>query len=114
MANSVASTLSSYTKADINIAAEKTKAATMDAKSVERAGEAAKEFEAVFTTEMMKPMFDGLDTDGMFGGGKGEEVFRSMLLDEYGKIMAQSDTFGLADQVKQQLIMMQEKANNGS
>ena len=48
----------------------------------------------------------------LFGGGKGEEVFRGMLLQEYGKMVSQSGSIGLSDQIKQQMILMQEQANN--
>ena len=30
-------------------------------------------------------MFSGIKTDGLFGGGQGEEMFRSMMIDQYGK-----------------------------
>jgi flagellar protein FlgJ len=107
---SATTALMNYTQADLSIAAQKAK----DAQQLAKAEEAAKEFEAVFISEMMKPMFEGISTDGAFGGGKGEEVFRSMLLQEYGKLMAQSNSIGLADQVKQQIILMQAQAENGT
>jgi hypothetical protein len=63
---------------------------------------------------MMKPMFEGLETDGMFGGGKTEEVFRGLMLEEYGKKMAETGQLGIADYVKTEMIAMQEKANGRS
>lgn len=78
---------------------------------MKRIDETARDFEAMFMTEMMRPMFDGLKTNEMFGGGRGEEVFKSMLLDEYGKSMAVQGTLGIADLVKQALIEMQSKAD---
>lgn len=69
----------------------------------------AQDFEAVFVTEMMKPMFNMIKVDDEFGGGKGEEVFRGFLLNEYGKDLAQKGGFGIAPQVKAQLIRMQEE-----
>lgn len=69
--------------------------------------ESALDFEAVFITEMMKPMFDGLKTDGPFGGGKGEEIFRGIMLDEYGKDIASLNIIGIQTQVASQLIEMQ-------
>ncbi len=100
------------TQGDIDHATQKAKTALQDANRLAKAGEAAKEFEAVFIAEMMKPMFESIPTEGMFGGGKGEEVFRGMLLQEYGKLMAETSSFGLTDQVKQQIILMQEQADN--
>ena len=73
----------------------------------------AKDFEAVFLTEMLKPMFEGLEVDGMFGGGKGEEVFRGMILDEYGKILADKGGIGLADNIKAELLKLQEAQGKG-
>ena len=105
--------LMSYSQGSLAATSQKAKAA-MSAKDVEKAGETAKEFEAVFIAEMIKPMFENLETDGMFGGGKGEEVFRGMLLQEYGKKIAETGSVGLSDSVKQQMILMQEQANNGS
>ncbi len=74
--------------------------------------ESARDFEAMFVTEMMKPMFEDIETGGMFGGGKTEEVFRGFMLDEYGKMIAETGQLGIADQVKQAMIEMQEKASN--
>jgi flagellar protein FlgJ len=73
--------------------------------------EAAKEFEAMFVTEMLKPMFDGLEPNETFGGGKTEEIFNGFMREEYGKMIAQSGQFGIADQVKQQLIELQSRQN---
>lgn len=72
-----------------------------------RIEETARDFEAMFITEMLRPMFEGIKVNEMFGGGKGEEIFSSMLLDEYGKNMASAGTLGIADQVKEQLIALQ-------
>ncbi|PCI56050.1 MAG: hypothetical protein COB36_04455 [Alphaproteobacteria bacterium] len=73
----------------------------------ERVEESARDFEAVFITEMMKPMFDGIKTDGPFGGGKGEEIFRGIMLDEYGKNVASLNVIGIQTQVANKLIEMQ-------
>ena len=37
---------------------------------------------------MLKPVFDSVEVDPLFGGGKGEEVFRGLLEQEYAKIIA--------------------------
>lgn len=68
----------------------------------------AKDFEAVFITEMMKPMFAGIKTDSKFGGGKGEEIFRGIMLQEYGKMISETGQIGIADSIKAELIQMQE------
>lgn len=71
----------------------------------------AKDFEAMFVSEMMKPMFEGLDAAPPFGGGKTEEVFRGLMLQEYGKMIADTGQLGIADMVKAEMIKMQEEAN---
>ncbi len=77
------------------------------ARNKERLDESAREFEAVFISEMMKPMFDGLETDNIFGGGKAEEIFRGMMIQEYGKNIASQDAIGIQTQVKNKLIELQ-------
>jgi Rod binding domain-containing protein len=71
---------------------------------------AAQDFEAVFITELLGSMFEGIKTDGPFGGGPGEQIFRSLLLDRYGQSLASQGGFGLADAVKRQLLATQEIA----
>ncbi|MFK7838820.1 MAG: rod-binding protein [Bdellovibrionales bacterium] len=81
---------------------------------LEKAEEAAQEFEAVFIAEMMKPMFEGIKHDGTFGGGKGEEIFHGMLVQEYGKLISQTGSVGIADNIKDAMIRMQQEANGMS
>ncbi len=73
--------------------------------------EAAQEFEAVFVSAMLQPMFEGIKPDDTFGGGKGEEMFQSLMLSEYGKIVAKTGQLGIADHVKAEMIRMQEGKN---
>lgn len=70
--------------------------------------EAAEEFEAVFLAQMLAPMFEGLKTDEMFGGGPGEDIYRSVLVEEYGKAIARSGGVGIADAVQRELLNLQE------
>ncbi len=69
---------------------------------------AAKDFEAVFLSEMFSHMFEGLNVDPMFGGGQGEKMFRGMLVQQYGKMMAQGHGIGISDQLQKMMIQMQE------
>jgi Rod binding domain-containing protein len=68
----------------------------------------AQDFEAMFATEMLQPMFEGVSVDPMFGGGHGEEVMRSFMLQEYGKIIAKSGALGIANSVKSEMLRAQE------
>jgi flagellar protein FlgJ len=68
----------------------------------------AEDFEAFFVSMITESMMSGIKTDGPFGGGQGEKVFRSILVQEYGKEAASQGNFGIADAVRQQLLKMQE------
>ena len=72
------------------------------------AKKAAEQFESVFVSEFLGSMFDGISTDGEFGGGEGEAMFRPLLLDEYGKQLTAQGGFGLSQAVTRQLLQAQE------
>ena len=65
-------------------------------------------FEGMFVTQMLGQMFSGISTDGPFGGGPGEEMFRSFMIDEYGKQVEAQGGLGLSDSVQRELLKMQE------
>ncbi len=67
--------------------------------------EAASQFEAVFINQFFKSMDATIERDGMFSGGRGEEMFRSMFYDEIAKNIASSPetSFGFAKQVYEQM-----------
>lgn len=69
---------------------------------------AAQQFAGMFMSQMFSHMFEGVKTDSMFGGGSGEEMFHSVLVDEYGKAAAKSTGLGLTDKIMQALIAHQE------
>ncbi len=71
----------------------------------------AQDFEAMFLSEMFKPMFETVKVDETFGGGKTEEIFSGFLRDEYSKKLAQTGGIGIAELVKQELIAMQSRAS---
>ncbi len=68
----------------------------------------SKDFEAVFLSQMMQQMFAGDDITNFFGGGSTGEIYKSYLLNEYGKSMAQAGGIGIASVVKQELLKTQE------
>lgn len=76
--------------------------------NIEKIRDAAQEFEAVFISQMIKPMFEGISTEAPFGGGNAEEMYRSLMIDEYGKSIAKSGGIGVADQVMREMLKMQE------
>jgi Rod binding domain-containing protein len=73
-----------------------------------KAEEAAESFEAFFISQMLSDMFSGIETDPLFGGGQGETVFRSLMIDEYGKSLASNGGVGIADSVLGEIIRLQE------
>lgn len=83
-----------------------------DAKNLQKVEAAAQDFEAVFLTEMLKPMFAMVEVDPVFGGGKGEEIFRDFTVNEYAKQLAAKGGIGIAAQVKDELIRLQEAQSN--
>jgi Rod binding domain-containing protein len=72
------------------------------------ARKAAVEFEAMFLSQMLGHMFEGIKTDGPFGGGHAERMYRSLLVDEYGKAVARTGGVGIADQVMTEILRHQE------
>ena len=72
-----------------------------------RAKDAAQKFEGQFLSIMLQQMFEGVKTDGPFGGGVGEEMFRSMMTEQMGKQMAQSGGIGLSDTVQREILKLQ-------
>ena len=78
--------------------------------SPEQIDRAAQDFEAVFLSQMLETMFAGISTDGPFGGGHAEGVFRSLMIQEYGKTLAKHGGIGLSDAIKRDMLQLQEVA----
>lgn len=78
--------------------------------SPEAIDKTAHDFESVFLSQMLTPMWQGLETDTTFGGGSAEETYRSLLISEYGKIVSKSGGLGIAHAVKSELLKIQEQA----
>jgi peptidoglycan hydrolase FlgJ len=68
---------------------------------------AAREFESMFLAEMLAPMFESLDTEGLGGGGMGEQIFRPMLVERYAEAISRSGGVGLADSLISELNRLQ-------
>ena len=73
-----------------------------------KAREAAESFEAFFLTQVVDTMFAGITTDGPFGGGNGEQQWRSMLNEQYATAISKSGGIGIADQLYRQMLEIQE------
>jgi Rod binding domain-containing protein len=76
--------------------------------AVDETRRVAEEFEAVFLAEMLAPMFESLHTDGLGGGGMGEQIFRPMRVERYAEAISHSGGVGIADSIVRELMRMQE------
>lgn len=61
------------------------------------------EMESIFVGQMLKTMRKTVMETDFFGKSMAKDIFNDMLYDEYAKVMAQSDAFGLARQIYTQL-----------
>ncbi len=77
-------------------------------KTEAEARKAGEEFESMFLGQMLSHMFAGIETNEMFGGGHGETMMRSMLVDEYAKEMTRAGGIGIADAVTREILKIQE------
>lgn len=68
---------------------------------------AIQEFESILIGEMVNTMFSMVETDEMFGGGAGEEVFRSLMGQEMGREIARRGGLGLSPILMNEMIRMQ-------
>lgn len=102
----------SFSPADLSVRYSSVAAGKMtkggDNASEQKVAKAAKDFEAMFLSQMLQPMFETNSVDDMFGGGHGEQMMRSLLVTEYGKSLANSNTLGLSDSIKNEMIHLQE------
>lgn len=79
-----------------------------------RMRETAEQFEASFLSQMLKPMFEGLDTNGLFGGGEAEATWRGFLIDAMAQQTVRAGGIGLADTVMAEMIRMQSEQSAGA
>lgn len=75
----------------------------------DKATEAAQQFESVFLSQLFSMMFSGVGTDGMFGGGAGEKMWRGFLVDHIADAYAERGGLGVASAVTAQIIEMSER-----
>lgn len=76
--------------------------------AMEKARAAAEGFEAVFLAQMMGAMFEGIESNGLFGGGAGEEMWRGFFVEHVAEAHAKRGGLGIADAVMAQIIQTSE------
>lgn len=69
------------------------------------------QFETMYLSEMLQPMFEGIKADKVFGGGHGEEMFQSLAVGEYAKALSASGGVGIAAAVQQEILRLQEQSH---
>jgi len=82
--------------------------------NIENARQVAEEFEGTFISALVDTMFSGIETDGPFGGGQAEGMFRSMLNQEYAKVMSANGGIGIYDNVLDSIIRLQTGGQLGA
>lgn len=75
---------------------------------VERARKVSQDFEAFFLGQMLQPMFAEINAEEPFGGGPGEDIWKTMQIDEYGKAIARTGGIGIGDALFREILKMQE------
>ena len=68
----------------------------------------AQEFESVFIAQMVSHMFTETEAEAPFGGGSAEQTWQQMMNQEYGKSITRAGGIGIASQVYQQILRLQE------
>ncbi len=74
----------------------------------------AQDFEGVFLAQMFKPMFDGLEAKPPFGGGPAENMWKSLMIDEFGKSIAKSGGIGISGDVMKEMLKLQEAKSHAT
>lgn len=81
----------------------KTGGAVTDKEKV-AARKAAREFEGLFVGMMLKSMRETVGKDMLAGKGQSDEIYRSLLDQEYAKAVVEQGGLGLAKMIEAQLI----------
>jgi peptidoglycan hydrolase FlgJ len=84
-------------------------AAGLSEKQRQQAKKVAQDFEGLFIGMMVKSMHDTVGKDKLTGGGHGEEVYRSMLDQEYVAQAVKRGGFGLAKIIEKDIIRQESR-----
>lgn len=78
-----------------------------DAAARAKIDKTARDFEASFLSVMVGQMFSGLETSAPFGGGQGEQMYKSFLTDSFSKSMAKHGGIGVSKAISSELLKLQ-------
>jgi len=76
--------------------------------STDQVDKVSKDFESMFVSQMLEQMFgDSLGAEA-FGDRETTEVYKAMMVEEYGKQISNAGGIGIAAYIKQELLKLQE------
>jgi peptidoglycan hydrolase FlgJ len=70
-------------------------------------GQTAQNFEASFLTSMLQTMFQNVSTAPPFGGGEGEDMWKSFMAEAMAKDMAKRGGIGISKAVEREMLKLQ-------
>lgn len=82
-------------------------------KQRQQARKVAQDFEGLFIGMMMKSMRETVGKDPITNGGHGEDVYRSILDQQYVDAAVKRGGFGLAKQIEREIIRQESKKVSG-
>lgn len=85
---------------------------SLNTHQVDKLRKQAEDLEGVFLNLLTKEMFATAKSENGFGGGFGEETWRSMQAEQLANTMAQNGGLGIADQILGDMIALQEANQN--
>ena len=72
-----------------------------------KAHETAISFEASFLSSMFQTMFKSVTTSAPFGGGEGEDMWKSFLAEQMAKQVAKRGGIGLSKSIEHEMLKLQ-------
>ena len=84
-------------------------ASGLSEKQRQQAKKVSQDFEGLFINMMMKSMRETVGKDKLTGGGHGEDVYRSMLDQEYVAATVKRGGFGLAKHIEKDIIRQESR-----
>lgn len=82
---------------------QKSMSKVLSDKDEKKLKESCQEFEAIFLSELLKSMRATVPKNNLQGESFGQDVFQSMLDDEYAKKVSGTNSIGLGDMLFQQM-----------
>lgn len=64
----------------------------------------SKDFESMFLSQMLEGMFGESSGSEAFGSSDTDEIYKGLMVQEYGKIITKAGGIGIASNIKQELI----------